>query len=149
MKNIGLIYGGRSNEWEISVITAIQIMNNWNLNANMIPLFMKDGDLIIPKNPKSFSSYKVRPAGKTVDFIEGGIQKGHRKLMLSSVIFATHGGEGEDGRLQGVLSYYSIPYCTASWESMALCMNKYLFKQYLNGVGIPSVEGYKIRSADV
>ena len=54
MKNVGLLYGGRSNEWEISVITAVQVMNNARGDYTIIPLFMKDGEIIIPKpqNPQ-------------------------------------------------------------------------------------------------
>lgn len=148
MKNVGLLYGGRSNEWEISVITAVQVMNNARGDYIIIPLFMKDGEIIIPKHPKQFSAYTQKIQGKKAVFSKGGIKVGGKILPLDCVILANHGGEGEDGTMQSILSYFQIPYCTAKAESMSLCMNKYLFKQYLKGINIPYVEGEKIQRGE-
>ncbi len=142
MKNVAIFYGGRSFEHDISIITAIQIMNNADKTFNLIPVYMKNGEMTVPIKPKLFGTYIAADVkGKKAVFCKNGLKIGLKSVKIDVALIACHGGEGEDGTLVSLLEYYGIRYTTAKAESMALCMNKYLFKQYLKGKGLEAVDG--------
>ncbi|MFR4554567.1 MAG: D-alanine--D-alanine ligase, partial [Peptoniphilus sp.] len=60
MENIGVIFGGRSVEHEVSVITGMQIIENMDKSKyNPIPIYIsKDGKFLSGESLKNFKSYK-------------------------------------------------------------------------------------------
>src|SRR5690606_6657621 len=59
--------------------------------------------------------------------------------MADFVFIALHGGEGENGSIQGTLEMLNIPYNGSSILASALCMNKYKVNQLLaaHGFNVP------------
>ncbi|CAM3551313.1 D-alanine--D-alanine ligase [Parendozoicomonas haliclonae] len=55
-----------------------------------------------------------------------------------SVFLALHGGEGEDGTVQGLLDYMRIPYTGSGVKGSALAMDKSRSKLIWNSVGLPT-----------
>jgi D-alanine-D-alanine ligase len=61
-----------------------------------------------------------------------------RELKPNAVFIALHGPGGEDGHIQALLEYLSIPYNGSSLEAAALSMDKHLTKKLLAAEGLPT-----------
>lgn len=65
------------------------------------------------------------------------------KLKEEKIEFAyntLHGKYGEDGCIQGLLEFMSIPYTGSGVKSSAICMDKCVTKEILNSVGLPIIK---------
>jgi D-alanine-D-alanine ligase len=96
--NIGVIYGGNSNEKEISIKSLENVENSLN---NMGYKYEK------------FESNDIKLHEKIID----------KDLILNIV----HGEFGEDGKLQGYLDLYNKKYTSSPSETCNICFDKYLF----------------------
>jgi D-alanine-D-alanine ligase len=74
---------------------------------------------------------------KSVDFDERFIEA-MREYKPSVVFNALHGPGGEDGHVQALLEYLSIPYTGSGVEASALAMDKHLTKKLLAAEGLPT-----------
>lgn len=74
---------------------------------------------------------------KSVDYDERFIDA-MRELKPDVVFNALHGPGGEDGHVQALLEYLSIPYTGSSVEAAALSMDKHLTKKLLAAEGLPT-----------
>ncbi len=61
-----------------------------------------------------------------------------RQLKPDVVFIALHGPGGEDGHVQALLEYLSIPYTGSGLEAAALSMDKHLTKKLLAAEGLPT-----------
>jgi D-alanine-D-alanine ligase len=61
-----------------------------------------------------------------------------RELKPDAVFIALHGPGGEDGHVQALLEYLSIPYTGSGLEAAALSMDKHLTKKLLAAEGLPT-----------
>ena len=66
------------------------------------------------------------------------------QLKTELAIFACHGGFGENGRLVSIFESFGIYSNVGEFDSLAVCMNKLLFKQVMNSLKIPVVDGVRI-----
>lgn len=57
---------------------------------------------------------------------------------IDRAFIALHGGDGEDGRVQALLSYLDIPYTGSATAASALAMDKLRSKQMWQGMGLPT-----------
>ncbi len=161
MKNVLLVFGGKSYEHDISVVTASQIYNKTkSKEIKLVPLYIsKDEKFYIYENNKfdikDFSTTNLLSKNKKfreVVFVSGEDNKLFVKtrfglkeyLTVYSSIFACHGGRGENGKLVAFLESYKILSSAGSFDSLAVCMNKYLFKLAMLGLKVPVVPGFKI-----
>ncbi|NCA67435.1 MAG: ATP-grasp domain-containing protein [Clostridia bacterium] len=142
MKTIAIFYGGRSYEHDISIITAIQAMTYIdNYKYRIIPVYMKDGKLYAVKYPQKFMSYIEFNGAKQYGFINGGLKRGIIKIAVDCALLCTHGGEGENGILEGVLEYYNIPHTAPDSAMSAVGMNKWISKAVFDKLGAATVPG--------
>lgn len=141
MKNIMLLYGGRSYEHDVSVISAIQIGDLWPQEYRLIPVYMRDGTLRVVHDWRRYRAYTGDIKGKTVTLMQGGVRIGWRETPIACALLVTHGGEGEDGTLQSLLQYHRIPYTSCDTLTSALCMDKIACKAALRSFGFAVVEG--------
>lgn len=58
--------------------------------------------------------------------------------QIDRAFIALHGGDGEDGRIQALLSYLDIPYTGSDTAASALAMDKLRSKQLWLGIGLPT-----------
>ncbi len=150
MKNIGIFYGGKSVEHDISVITALQVMENDINGYNFIPIYilpngkMVSGDnlkdaktyLNFAKNVKNECEIIIRSGlGKIAYFKKNKLKK---ETTLDCALLCNHGHGGEDGSLQGLLELAQIPYTSCDISSSANCMDKDLTKLNLIACDIPT-----------
>jgi len=159
MLNVAVMFGGRSVEHEVSVITGLQIMKNLDrAKYNVIPIYVgKDGwwytgnELLDIENyrdvPKLLSKCKrvvmlPIPGLRKAYFypFKRGFFKGDAEsLDVDIVIPAFHGTYGEDGSMQGFLELLNIPYVGSGVLGSALGMDKILMKEIFKANNIPIV----------
>jgi len=156
METISVIFGGRSAEHDVSIVTALasiikplELTKKYRVEAVYIA---KDGAWYWDeklKDIKLFTSgeiqdYLHRAQPASVQF-DGGMtlikasgiagRKQHRKIDL--VFPAMHGTYGEDGALMGLLDMAGIPYVGCGVSASAIAMDKVLAKQVALANGIP------------
>ena len=156
MKTIAIVFGGKSVEHDISIITALQMMNLMKVKYDVFPVYIKiDGHMCTADNlteKNIFLDYEnnvknekevLLPFGRSEFWV---VQKGKikRKIKPEAALLCCHGGNGENGCLQGALEMAQICYTSPDHYSSALCMNKALTKVILQNSNIDVVPYVKI-----
>ena len=152
---LGVIFGGESVEHEVSIITAIQAMNNIDSKKyDIIPIYIaKDGtwysgamlrDIKIYSDMDLLKRYakEVTLYQRDGEFIlqnkRGLFRKEVKTLDLAFPIM--HGTKGEDGNLQGYLETVGIPYCESDTYASVVGQDKVFMKQIWKDSGVPVVK---------
>ena len=154
-KNIAVIFGGRSNENEISVITGTMAANVLKKGGNtVIPLYMSRlGELFCGEELLDITNYRE---GAKVKFSraligKGGVyllnKKGRTKkfLKVDVALNCCHGGIGEGGGVCGLFALNDIPLASAGMFESAVFMDKYFTKLILRSLGVKYVKYAYIR----
>lgn len=61
-----------------------------------------------------------------------------KRIRAEFVFLATHGADGEDGTLQGIIDLLAIPYTGSNRAASGLCFNKVRFKELLSSATLPT-----------
>ncbi|RME92563.1 MAG: D-alanine--D-alanine ligase [Candidatus Hydrogenedentota bacterium] len=144
-----LLYGGRSAEHEVSCISAIFIFEKLvEARFTVYPVYVaKNGLWYLQEVPSAAeencigNSCKVRFVQQDSEFFLEGERD---KVPVKFVFPIIHGTNGEDGRLQGMLEFYQIPYAGCSALSSALCMDKWFMREIFKAAHLPQVEYAKL-----
>jgi D-alanine-D-alanine ligase len=162
---VGIIYGGRSGEHEVSIASAAAVVQNLDKRRyEAIPIRIeKDGRWIIADRlPASASAAEVieqsrahtaqrlgrggreahlvaHPGEEQILTIERGNTPSITGLALDVVFPVLHGPYGEDGTVQGLLELANIPYVGAGVLSSAVGMDKAVAKLVFAARGLPQV----------
>lgn len=157
-QTIMAMYGGKSCEHDVSIITALQFISAANRDKyNVIPLYVaRDGgwytgnallDIDIYKrwNSEASGVQRVMPDLSTGELLEYASKSklfGGRKVVAKVDIAAPlfHGLNGEDGSIQGLLELMNIPYTSAGLLGSAVGMDKIAQKQLFKGCGFPVLD---------
>ncbi|MES2379316.1 MAG: D-alanine--D-alanine ligase [Bacteroidota bacterium] len=125
MKNIALLAGGFTGEYEVSLNSAQNIAANldktkynvYTILVNHDRWFYEDGSerFDIDKNDFSIT-------------VKG------QKIKFDFAFITIHGTPGEDGKIQGYLDLVNIPYNTCDVTTSAICMNKAYTKTIVHGI---------------
>lgn len=155
--NIGVFFGGRSTEHEISVISASQAMAAIDREKyDVTPIYItKQGrwftgpDLFEIKNYRDPKALIAKCTEVYMQPVHGdfNLYKSKRSLLggngimtrLDVVIPVLHGSNGEDGIFEGVLESTGIPYAGCNTLASANGMDKITMKMILAADGIPVV----------
>lgn len=151
--NVAVIYGGRSGEHEISLISAAAITRGINTAKYDITLIgitksgkwyvqdkseydriMADTSLPLQIVENEKNAVSVIPGGKKDAFIAGG-----KSLNIDIVFPALHGTYGEDGTIQGLFEMADVPYVGCTHISSAITMDKEKTKMIWQAAGLPVV----------
>lgn len=142
-KNIGIIYGGKSVEHEVSIITGLQIYENIDNNKYSVELIYidKDGSWFYGSNLKNLKIYNEwdKNKKKFKQFYPSIDKKDKKNILnkLDAVIIACHGTYGEDGKLQGLMELLDIAYTSSGVVGSATGMDKVVMKKIFLGMGLP------------
>lgn len=156
---LGVIYGSRSCEHEVSVISAVQLMRAADRQTyNVIPLYIsKKGEWFTGDPLFDISSYTpfdesrrgirrvsldlTAGSGAVLAYERGkglfGKDKRVTVARLDCVIPVLHGMHGEDGTIQGLLELCNIPYASSGVGASAMGMDKVYMKDFFRGCGFP------------
>ena len=152
---LGVIFGGVSVEHEVSIITAIQAMNNINdKKYDIIPIYItKDGTWYsgaMLRDIKIYSDMDLlkRFANEVTLYKRDGefVLQSKRGLLRKDVTTLDmcfpimHGTYGEDGNLQGYLETIGIPYCESDTYAAVVGQDKIFMKQIWKESGVPVVK---------
>ncbi len=152
-----VLFGGKSVEHEISVISALQAMENLDTaKYDIFPVYIsKDGSMYTGEALHDAASYKdldamckasqrvilVSDKGRT--YLECYPAKRFGKNTITDIDVAfpiVHGTNVEDGALQGYLKTLGVPFVGCDVLSSAVGMDKYVMKAVLRDGGFPVLD---------
>lgn len=154
---VGVIYGGRSSEHEVSIASAASIFSQLDpARYEPLPVYIdRDGGWTVPDEPPSTRSAGTvirtartggaPPAGEARSVSGGSILP---RLNLDVAFPIVHGPGGEDGTLQGLLEMLDLPYVGAGVLGSAVAMDKPVSKVLLAAHGLPVVPYEVVRGID-
>ena len=149
--NIGVIFGGKSVEHEISVITALQAMDNIDKDKyEVVPIYITK-DLVwytggMLRHIESFNDFRlieryatrvnlINKDGRFILQKSHGIKKEVKEIHLAFPI--VHGKNTEDGTIQGYIKTLGIPCCGSDVYASSLGQDKIFTKMLLDNNNIP------------
>ena len=151
---VGVLFGGRSGEHEVSLASGRSILENIDHNRyEVLPIgITKDGQWIVGGDPmKALTSGQStasspaallpapsRPGVWNLQARESTQSLTAVRLAELDVIFPVlHGTFGEDGTVQGLLELASVPYVGCGVMASAAVMDKVIFKDVVRAQGLP------------
>ena len=154
---VGVLFGGKTVEHEISIISAIQAMGYLDRNKyDVIPIYItKNNEFYVGEEVGKIESYTdinslIKNSQRVIMVQDENKVKLIRypQKMLSKnfvdyidIAFpVVHGTNVEDGTLQGFLKMFNIPYVGCDVLSSAVGMDKYVMKTVLKDNGIPVLD---------
>jgi D-alanine-D-alanine ligase len=136
MKNIAIVAGGDSSEYEVSLKSAEGIygfIDKDRYKPYIVTLRKRE--------------WKVRlPDGTTteIDKNDFSILAGGQKIKFDYAYITIHGRPGEDGRLQGYFDMLDIPYSSCGVLAGALTFNKFINNCFLKALGYRVADSIRI-----
>ena len=160
---IFLVYGGKSAEHDISILTAFSIIKEVYYDYYEVePIYItKSGQWVKGARVKHANEVKDSDALKlsisnSAKFATNENQESEGTLIQPSdlkeenaVIFPVlHGPNGEDGTVQGLFEVIGMPYVGAGVLASACGMDKIISKQLFQQAGLPQVPYVPVRKAE-
>ncbi|HKB08754.1 MAG TPA: D-alanine--D-alanine ligase family protein [Candidatus Polarisedimenticolia bacterium] len=166
---VGVIFGGRSVEHEVSLVSARAIMQALDPRRyEVVPIgitrqgrwVLGDFHCALPPDPSVGGLVRLRNGGREVGLASfsrsplgeahaGGRARRAGPGRLDVVFPIVHGTGGEDGTLQGLLDLADIPYVGAGVLGSAVGMDKAMMKVIFRDAGLPIVDHRVIRSREL
>ena len=160
--NVAVVFGGKSTEHDISIISAHQAIENMDKEKyNIIPVYIdKKGDFYYSEDDTLFKmeNYKNQnslvKSCKNISFVKLKNKTyirdnnvhffGKSKDVIVDVAFlVVHGTNVEDGNLQGYFHTLNLPFVGCDVLASAVSMDKYVMKEYWKAIGIPVIDGIR------
>jgi D-alanine-D-alanine ligase len=161
---VAVLFGGRSGEHEVSLMSARSVLNaldparyeiiqigitlegDWFTGQNVLDAFEKNDvtnlDSVIPPTQPSHQSLYITRSTKLGDKLE--------TLAGVDVFFPVlHGPFGEDGTMQGLLELANVAYVGAGVVGSSVGMDKGVFKDVMRANGIPIVESMLVLRTEI
>ena len=151
---VGVLYGGKSTEHEVSIITAVQAMEHLNTDKyDVVPMYLtKENEMYTGEPLKEIEIYKEpellkRYCKNVVCYNRNGAlalqsKNGIFKRVVKEVdivIPCVHGYNMEDGNVEGMLETLNIPYTGSDIYGCTVGQDKVFQKQILkeSGINVP------------
>lgn len=165
--SVGVIFGGRSVEHDVSVVTGQQIMNAFDAERyEVVPIYISRDGMWYTGDPlrdvKNFQNEVVSLSGVMPTLLSPSVQ--HHGLIINptptglfgksqvkrlDVAFpAIHGSHGEDGTLQGLFELADMPFVGCGVLASAIANDKLMAKNVLREAGIPVVDAVGFTRAE-
>lgn len=161
--NIAILFGGKSGEHEVSLISASSVVRNIDSKKfKIVPIgisksgvwFLQSDEELERVRSDEKNSFNIIEDEKNLVSVIPGRGKnsfcvGGKPLEIDAVFPCVHGTNCEDGILQGLLEAANIPYVGCSVAASALTMDKEKTKQVWQNAGLPVVPYVCVRRADL
>jgi len=149
---VGVIFGGRSGEHEVSLRSAESVLKALDRNKyEVVPIgITHEGRWLasttaVAMLPAKDQIKKVLTDGDHITLPAEPASQG-----IVDVIFPImHGTYGEDGTIQGLLELANVPYVGAGVLGSAIGMDKDVMKRLLREAGLPIVDYWTVRKMDL
>ncbi len=169
---IGVFFGSRSCEHDVSIITAIQLLKNINREKyEAVPVYISQkgvwytGDKLLDihtytpfeeynKALKTVQFDPVPGSGLLVHYDRSKTGLFHKGIMEETVaridcaIPVFHGLHGEDGTIQGLFELADLPYTSTAICGSSVGMDKIAMKSFFAGCGFPVLPGISLNRAE-
>lgn len=167
--NIAVIYGGRSGEHEVSIVSATSIVRHLDRtkyqttligiskegrwfyqDPSQIDKVREEEDTLLEIQQDDRREVMVVPGGGSTSGIRVAGAGGtfvHIKIDLAFIVL--HGTYGEDGTIQGLFDMVGIPYTGCGCLSSAITMDKEVTKAIWKNAGLPVLPHICLHSGDV
>lgn len=157
--NVAVLFGGKSVEHEVSVISALQAMQNMNKDKyQLYPVYItKKNELYYGEDLDKIDEYKNIPRllekSTKINIVTDGdktyllpqqqkLFSKQKPIAVIDVAFPiVHGTNVEDGALQGFIKTLNLPFVGCDVLASAICMDKYAMKVMLRDAGFPVLDG--------
>ena len=147
---VGVIFGGRSAEHEVSLVSAASVINALDKKKfEIVPIGITPGGrwisgsgalkLLAEGGRRGGTREMILlpdPSRRGLMHLEGG-RAGKEERRIDVIFPLVHGTYGEDGTLQGLLELADVPYVGSGVLGSAVCMDKVVAKQLCERAGIP------------
>jgi D-alanine-D-alanine ligase len=165
-RRVGVIFGGRSGEHEVSLASAASVIAALQRQGHtVVPIgIARDGRWVVGGDPMRALSEEARRALPSDD-VTGGVKKAladraesqsvgsdalarteppgglpvELREQMDAAVIMLHGPYGEDGTIQGLLELAGIPYTGAGVLASAIGMDKAMMKTVFRAHGLPIV----------
>jgi D-alanine-D-alanine ligase len=154
-RNVAVVFGGRSVEHDVSIITGLQVAAAAGARHRVTPVYVtREGQWLVGDSLATLDAYTrsappedatpIRLDGRERALVEIGarrssIRRRPRAIPVDVVIPACHGTDGEDGALQGLLQLEQVPYAGSDVAAAAIAMNKAWTKAVLTAERLPTL----------
>jgi D-alanine-D-alanine ligase len=167
---VGIIFGGKSGEHDVSITSAHAILNNIDdTRFEAVPIgITRDGGWVTGGDPlRQLAATSRLPLPEYSGEPGGAARVPHSSLVqdnpsqqlrdssdttwvqdLDVVFPVLHGPMGEDGTVQGMLELAGIPYVGSAVLGSAVSMDKITAKRLCEGAGLPIVPWISLRRRD-
>jgi D-alanine-D-alanine ligase len=157
---IGVLFGGRSTEHEVSILSAQSIIaamdpqrfeavplyidrnGRWLVGGSLTRLVSEDAGreyVYLPPDPTQHTLVPAQNGPESPSRVSGEA-RGRGLPPLDAVFPVFHGLNGEDGTIQGVLELANLPYVGAGVLGSALGLDKIYMKRAFAAAGLPIVD---------
>ncbi len=154
---LGLFFGGRSSEHEVSVLTALQAFENLDPDKyEIVAVYVsKQGDFYTNSKFLHLKNYididSLLLSSKKLTFVKGGLKTLNlfsKTIPIEMAFLSFHGSFGEDGCLQGLLEMYQIPYTGFNVTASAIAMDKVFSKALFKELELPVCKYVSVKRMD-
>ncbi len=155
---VGILFGGRSAEHEVSILSARNIflaLDRERFDPVLIGIdkrgrWLPQADALLLAETRDVRLVRLNEAAAPVAIEPGNasgalIAAGQRPDVIFPVL---HGPMGEDGTVQGLLELAGLPYVGAGVLGSAVGMDKDVMKRLLRDAGIPVARSHTVRAAE-
>lgn len=164
--NVAILFGGKSGEHEVSIVSALSVFNALNKEKYNVTLIGidKKGRWLLPDQSKILAQksnprlIKLNDIKKTVGFLPFENNTNlvavdldvelKDKTHFDVILPILHGTYGEDGTVQGLLELANVPYVGSGVLGSAVGMDKEVAKRLLRDSGLPIVPFMTVRKGD-
>ncbi len=157
MENLGVFFGSRAAEHDVSVITGLQVLENADKKKyNAFPVYLsRAGEWFVGEPLRNIATYKdfdpnrkgltkvMLPPAPGMNGLyaqKGMFGKFEKVAPLDCALLAFHGLHGEDGTVQGLFELADIPYTSCGVVASAAGMDKIVMKGVFKSMGLPVLE---------
>ena len=154
---VAFIFGCRSVEHEVSIISAVQAMHSADREKyDIVPIYVtKTGEMYTSDKMMEIEPFRdmktlisdsepitLIKSGTDVvlRFLNQGIFSKKKDIVINVAFPVVHGTNCEDGTLQGYLEFLGLPYVGCDLLSSAVGMDKAVFKYVMKEAGLPVLD---------
>ncbi|MBQ8684624.1 MAG: hypothetical protein IJ514_00420 [Clostridia bacterium] len=159
MRKVAVLFGGRSCENEISVLTGVFVLNLLDREKFLpLPVYIHtDGTAYSSPKMQDLNVFKEgKQTGFDRVFFEGGClytlnpakKRVKRLAKVDAAINCCHGGLGEGGGVSALMEWNDIPLASPDLTASGVFMDKSLTKLMMRALGVPTVDYIRVNERD-
>jgi len=138
MKRIGIIGGGFSSEYSISLKSVQTIIDNFPERYIPIKIILSEQDCYAECGEQKYE----------INLTDKGFQKKGEWIEIDAYWIYIHGDPGENGRLQALFEMYRIPYIGSGMLPSALSFDKWYCNNFLKNFDVPVAQSILLKKQD-